>query len=411
MKLVKSIFLLIISLVNNFKALFTKRDAIIIAFFTLLGIGGVFAAGLVTITAPQAQGAGYIAATTCDPSVTINKNVAFDTVSKRYVVTTISLSNVDQRYDPNGVNGCGNRVLEMAIPINGVINYTSWSIPSSSVSNSIFNISSGQGCSRYDSASPTISIDSTLLNNIAFTVQPGTTSIEDDSALQIKYLVDEYDSYSGSGNTIYDLIGTAQNGAIANNSGVTTDTRGIKYLSISESNLSSITTDPTSQGTAQSLFLWIYPLDSNSDGISDGGVIYNEIGSGGGWHDPQIEMVNGKVRFNRWSTNASGGYFAISPNPYESSAVTPNQWHLIGFSGTLTQITGYIDGVSIGTATQPWLRNGAAMTHKIGGSDSVTNMGDGTNGDFRFNSFYLFSKALSSTEVTALYNYTKYCKR
>jgi len=398
----------LLSLIKSPFEIFSKRDVFIIAFFTLIGIAGVFAAALVTISTPQAQGAGYISATTCDPAVTINKDVVFDTVSKKYVVTTISLSNVDQRYDPNGVNGCGNRVLEMAIPINGVINYTSWSIPSSSVSSSVFTISSGAGCSRYDSNSPTISIDSTLLNNLAFTVKPGTSSIEDDANLQIKYSLDEYDSYSGSGNTIYDQIGTAQNGGITNNSGVATDSRGVKYLTISEANSSVIATDGTAQGTTQSIFFWIYPLDSNSDGISDGGVIYNENGSGGGWHDPQIEMVGGKVRFNRWS---STGYTQISPNPYQSSTITPNQWHLIGFTGTLTQITGYINGTALSTATQPWLRNGGLITHKIGGSDTVTNLGDGTNGDFRFNSFYLFNKALSSAEVTSLYNYTKGCKR
>ena len=398
----------LLSLIKSPFEIFSKRDVFIISFFTLIGIAGVFAAALVTISASQAQGAGYISATTCDPAVTINKDVVFDTVSKKYVVTTISLSNVDQRYDPNGVNGCGNRVLEMAIPINGVINYTSWSIPSSSVSSSVFTISSGAGCSRYDSNSPTISIDSTLLNNLAFTVKPGTSSIEDDANLQIKYSLDEYDSYSGSGNTIYDQIGTAQNGGITNNSGVATDTRGVKYLTISEANSSVIATDGTAQGTTQSIFFWIYPLDSNSDGISDGGVIYNENGPGGGWHDPQIEMVGGKVRFNRWS---STGYTQISPNPYQSSTITPNQWHLIGFTGTLTQITGYINGTALSTATQPWLRNGGLITHKIGGSDTVTNLGDGTNGDFRFNSFYLFNKALSSAEVTSLYNYTKGCKR
>jgi len=187
-----------------------------------------------------------------------------------------------------------------------------------------------------------------------------------------------------------------------------TDSRGVKYLTISESNQSVIATDGTPQLNEQSIFFWIYPLDSNSDGISDGGVIYNECGSGCGWHDPQIEMVNGKVRFNRWS-NPVG--YTISPNPYESSAITPNQWHLIGFTGTLTQITGYVDGTALSPATQAWLRNGGLVTHKIGGSDSVTNLGDGTNGDFRFNSFYLFRKALSSAEVTALYNYTKNCKR
>jgi hypothetical protein len=407
-KLIKPYLMSLLSLIKSPFEIFSKRDVFIISFFTLIGIAGVFAAALVTISASQAQGAGYISATTCDPAVTINKDVVFDTVSKKYVVTTISLSNVDQRYDPNGVNGCGNRVLEMAIPINGVINYTSWSIPSSSVSSSVFTISSGAGCSRYDSNSPTISIDSTLLNNLAFTVKPGTSSIEDDANLQIKYSLDEYDSYSGSGNTIYDQIGTAQNGGITNNSGVATDSRGVKYLTISEANSSVIATDGTAQGTTQSIFFWIYPLDSNSDGISDGGVIYNENGPGGGWHDPQIEMVGGKVRFNRWS---STGYTQISPNPYQSSTITPNQWHLIGFTGTLTQITGYINGTALSTATQPWLRNGGLITHKIGGSDTVTNLGDGTNGDFRFNSFYLFNKALSSAEVTSLYNYTKGCKR
>jgi hypothetical protein len=388
--------------------LFSKRDVFIIGFFTLLGISGVFAAATVTISTPQAQGAGYVSATTCDPAITINKDVVFDTVSKNYVVATISLSNVDQRYDPNGRNGCGNRVLEMAIPINGVVNYTTWSIPSSSVSSSVFTTSSGASCSRYESNSPPISIDSTLLDNLAFTVKPGTSSIEDDANLQIKYSLDEFDSYPGSGNTIFDQIGTAQNGAITNNSGVATDNRGVKYLTISEANQSVIASAATPQGTTQSIFFWIYPTDSNSDGVSDGGVIYNENGSGGGWHDPQIEMVGGKVRFNRWSTS---GYTRISPNPYQSSNIVPNQWHLIGFTGTLTQITGYVNGTALSTATQPWYRNGGNITHKIGGSDSLTNLGDGTNGDFRFNSFYLFNKALSSAEVTSLYNFTKNCKR
>ena len=411
MKLIKYPLIALVNLIKSTFALFSKRDAIIIAIFTLLGIAGVFAAGLITVSAPDAQGAGYIAATNCDPAVTINKNVVFDTVSKRYVVTTISLSDVDQRYDPNGVNGCGNRVIEMAIPINGVINYTSWSIPSSSVSNSIFTISSSVGCSRYDSNSPTISIDSTLLNNLAFTIKPGVTSIEDDAALQIKYSVDEYDSYSGSGNTIYDQIGTAQNGAITNTSVVATDSGGVKYLTLSQTNGSYISTAGTPQGNAQSIYLWIYPLDLDSNGVADPGVIYDECDSVCGWHDAQIEMVNGKVRFNRWP------YLTSTPNQYviESALLTPNQWHLVGFSGTATTLSAYIDGSLVSTVSQTWQQNGGNIYHGIGTPDT-TNLGGnsearGTNGDFRFNSFHLFSKALSSTEVTALYNYTKNCKR
>ncbi len=420
MKLIKYPLVALANLIKNTSAIFSKRDAIIIAFFTLVGLGGVFAAGLITVSAPDAQGAGYIAATTCDPAVTINKNVVFDTVSKRYVVTTISLSNVDQRYDPNGVNGCGNRVIEMAIPINGVINYTSWSIPSSSVSSSVFTISSGVGCSRYDSNSPTISIDSTLLNNLAFTIKPGITSIEDDDYLQIKYSVDEYDSYSGSGNTIYDqvsgktintVLDTAQNGTITNTSAVATDSRGVKYLTMSQTNGSYIFTVSTPQSTAQSIYFWIYPLDLDSNGVADPGVIYDEVGSSGVWHDAQIEVVNGKVRFNRWA------YSTSTPDQYviESALLSPNQWHLVGVSGTSSTLSAYIDGSLVSSVSQPWTQNGGAITHGIGAPDT-TNLGGntearGTNGDFRFNSFYLFGKALSSAEVTALYNYTKNCKR
>ena len=420
MKLIKYPLVALANLIKNTIAIFSKRDAIIIAFFTLVGLGGVFAAGLITVSAPDAQGAGYIAATTCDPAVTINKNVVFDTVSKRYVVTTISLSNVDQRYDPNGVNGCGNRVIEMAIPINGVINYTSWSIPSSSVSSSVFTISSGVGCSRYDSNSPTISIDSTLLNNLAFTIKPGITSIEDDDYLQIKYSVDEYDSYSGSGNTIYDqvsgktintVLDTAQNGTITNTSAVATDSRGVKYLTMSQTNGSYIFTVSTPQSTAQSIYFWIYPLDLDSNGVADPGVIYDEVGSSGVWHDAQIEVVNGKVRFNRWA------YSTSTPDQYviESALLSPNQWHLVGVSGTSSTLSAYIDGSLVSSVSQPWTQNGGAITHGIGAPDT-TNLGGnpearGTNGDFRFNSFYLFGKALSSAEVTALYNYTKNCKR
>ena len=400
--------------------LFSKRDLVIIIFFTIIGLGGVFAATLITVTAPDSQGAGYVAATSCDESITVNKDVVFNSSTKRFEVATISVSGVDQRYDANGRNGCGNRVLEMAIPINGVINYTSWSIPSSSVSSSVFTISSGVGCSRYDSNSPTISIDSILLNNLAFTVKPGTSSIEDNDYLQIIYKVDEYDSYSGSGNTIYDQISgktintvldTAQNGAITNTSAVATDSRGVKYLTLSQANGSYISTAGTPQGNVQSIYLWIYPLDLDSNGVADPGVIYDEVGSGGGWHDAQIEMVNGKVRFNRWPYNTG------TPDQYviESALLTPNQWHLVGVSGTSTSLSAYIDGSLVSTVSQTWSQNGGSITHGIGTPDT-TNLGGnsearGTNGDFRFNSFYLFRKALSSAEVTSLYNYTKNCKR
>jgi hypothetical protein len=126
--------LILAALRANTIELLTKRDLVVIIFFTILGLGGVFAATLITVTAPDSQGAGYVAATSCDEAVTIDKSVLFNTSTKRYEVATISVSGVDQRYDANGVNGCGGRVLELAIPVNGVVTYTSWSIPVSSSS-------------------------------------------------------------------------------------------------------------------------------------------------------------------------------------------------------------------------------------------------------------------------------------
>ena len=124
-KCLNSLALLRKELIN----LLSKRDLVVIIFFTILGLGGVFAATLITITAPDSQGAGYVAATSCDEAVIIDKSVVLNTSTNRYEVATISVSGVDQRYDANGINGCGGRVLELAIPVNGVVTYTSWSIP------------------------------------------------------------------------------------------------------------------------------------------------------------------------------------------------------------------------------------------------------------------------------------------
>jgi len=114
--------------------LFSKRDLVIIAFFTILGIGGVFAAGRVVLTQTDSQGAGYSAVTACDPNVTINKDITFDSTLSRYVISTISITDVNQSY----ISGCGNQIMELALPLNGGVTYASWTIPSSTFTNGVF---------------------------------------------------------------------------------------------------------------------------------------------------------------------------------------------------------------------------------------------------------------------------------
>jgi hypothetical protein len=142
------------NLLTEFFNLFSNRDFIVITFFTILGMGGVFAAGLVTLTQSESQGAGYAAATACDEQITINKDVVFDSTLKRYVIATISVTDVDQRYQA----GCGNQILELALPYDGSVTYASWTIPSSTITNGAFtfgaNSSTGITYRAYTSLTP-----------------------------------------------------------------------------------------------------------------------------------------------------------------------------------------------------------------------------------------------------------------
>ena len=89
-KLFKKSGLTLAGLKANTIELFSRRDLVIIIFFTILGLGGVFAATLITITAPDSQGAGYLAATTCDENVTVRAITTSDSASGQMNVSTIA---------------------------------------------------------------------------------------------------------------------------------------------------------------------------------------------------------------------------------------------------------------------------------------------------------------------------------
>ena len=119
---------------SNTIDLFSKKDFLIIAFFTLLGAGGVFAATLITIPTPDSQGAAYVAATACDENVTIRALTASDTATGQLYVATIALSDISQ----NATTGCGGKIMQIALKINGQINYASWSIAPSSTDGTFY---------------------------------------------------------------------------------------------------------------------------------------------------------------------------------------------------------------------------------------------------------------------------------
>jgi len=175
-KLFKRSVLTLGGLKANTINLFSKRDLVIIIFFTILGLGGVFAATLITVTAPDSQGAGYLAATSCDEAVTIDKSVVFNATTNRFEVSTISISNVNQSYDATGRNGCGNQVLEMAFPINGSTTYASWTIPSSTITNGIFVFGGATGIT-YNAYTALTPVDAQSLATVALIIKPATRAV------------------------------------------------------------------------------------------------------------------------------------------------------------------------------------------------------------------------------------------
>jgi len=128
--------------------LFSKRDLVIIIFFTILGLGGVFAATLITITTPDSQGAGYVRATACDESVNISASSVLNNADGQFYVQTISLSAISQ----NLTTGCGNKVMQIALKINNQVRYASWNIPAVITDSTFYltNITSSLGSNYAD---------------------------------------------------------------------------------------------------------------------------------------------------------------------------------------------------------------------------------------------------------------------
>ena len=141
---------------------------------------------------------------------------------------------------------------------------------------------------------------------------PASTSSIATSGLILNYDISNTSSYPGSGTTVTDLTGSSN--ATLYNSPTYTATGG-GYLTFNGSNqyLGTNTAlgsklNPANSSTVISIFVWVYPIDN--------GVIVSELGSTSpntGWHDSQIEMVGGTLRFSVWQ-NQPGFASSISRN-------------------------------------------------------------------------------------------------
>jgi hypothetical protein len=205
--------------------------------------------------------------------------------------------------------------------------------------------------------------------------------------------VNNSSQYSGTGTTIQDLLsGTTGNivgGPSYQNDGCTSyiTLNGINQYIITNSSI-----DSFYDSADTSVFLWVY--------LTDNGVILSEQGVNDlntSWHDTQIEMVSGSLRFSVWPYG----------DTITSSISTPlNNWYYIGFIQSGTTLTAYVNGQSAGsvnvTRDTPY-NHDLGLYYAIGAEDS-TNLGDGTYSALKFGRLEIWDGAISSSDVSQNYN-------
>lgn len=208
------------------------------------------------------------------------------------------------------------------------------------------------------------------------------------NGLVLHYDIGNPSSYPGSGNTVTDIAGNS-NATLANSptysSGYLTFNGSNQSLVTNTSLASKVTTDITS------IMMWAYPMDN--------GVLVSEVGSANlpnaaGWHDSQMEMVGGTMKFGMWN--------GLSISTVTSTVSTPlNAWYHFAMVYDGTKLNAYVNGAAAGSLTfsrmNP-IEGGAGIHYAIAATDA-TNTGDGTYANMRLGQFLVYSTALSLSDI------------
>ena len=218
-----------------------------------------------------------------------------------------------------------------------------------------------------------------------------TGSVIVSAGLILNYDIGNASSYSGAGSTVTDLQANS-NATLFN-----TPTFASNYLTFNGTN-QYLTTNtslnsklsPANTSTVISIFVWVYPIDN--------GVIVQELGQttpNSAWHDSQIEMVAGTMKFSVWQ-NQPG---------FSSTISTPlSAWYYAGFTFDGSVLRGYVNGalaVTSATITRstPYNNGGNLPLHYAIAHTDATNLGDGTFSNMRLGAFHIYNTALSAGQV------------
>ena len=219
--------------------------------------------------------------------------------------------------------------------------------------------------------------------------------------LILRYEISDNNSYSGT-NSVTDLAfnsnATLYNGPTYSINGYINFDGANDYLLTNTSLNSKLS--PINTSSIISHFIWIYPTDN--------GVIVSEQGNpplNSGWHDSQIEIVAGNLKFGLWQS--PGGVSSLN-----SSITTPfYNWYYVGLTYDGAIMRGYVNGQFAGSkSVSRWTPynngGGVGLNYAIAAND-VTSLGDGSPAKMKLGAFHVYNTALSQQQVLNNYNYTK----
>ena len=213
-------------------------------------------------------------------------------------------------------------------------------------------------------------------------------------------------SYGGSGATITDLQGNS-NGTLVNSPTYSNDNDGILIFNGTNEGLYTNTTLNTKfSGTSptksdiQSLFIWVNPISQGNIVVERGNSGLDDVS----WFNSDIDVVNvggnAEFRFSAWAGNLLSRV---------TSSQTFNQWYYSGWTYDGTTLTGYINGVSVGSVALNRIAPynvGQNLFFSIG-SSTATNMGVNSYANMKLGAFQVYNTCLNASQILQNYNSTK----
>jgi len=433
-KLLNKSGLILATFKSNTIGLISKRDFVVIAFFTLLGAGGVFAAALITITASDSQGAAYVRATACDENVTIRAITASDAATGQLYVATIALSDISQ----NATTGCGNKTMQIALKINDQMRYATWDIQSESTDSTFYFTGATSSLSDYYADTLLSPFQADGLTNVAIANIGSFTNTYTWSPVASSLGWQSITSSSDGtklaavvyGNYIYTSTNSGASWTTNSNSSgsrgwlsITSSSDGTKLAAVSyvgggysgyiytSTDSGASWTEQTASGSRQ----W-NSITSSSDGtklaaVVYGNYIYTSTDSGETWTERQPTV--GTTRLWRSITSSSdgtklaavhAGYIYTSTNSgaswTEQTASGSRNWYSITSSSDGTKLAAGAYGGYIYTSTD----SGATWTARTELNRywrSITSSSDGTKLAAVVSNGYIYTSNDSGVNWTA----------